>query len=320
MMPSGLVEHALTLIAAAEMDVPDGAARKRNDLDRWRSRSPEHEAAYEEALGQWQSLAALAPELRERFAEPATLTTKPPQRTKIPPRGALCLAAFLLLVAGWAAWQLRQPTFDQLYTTDTAQIAKITLPDGSRIDLNARSTLQVTLFRDHRTVRFKSGDARFEITPDAKRPFRVQTRAGTVEVIGTLFVVSDRGGPVSIMVQHGRVRFLHPQQASLDLTGGERLTLRDGVPGLVERAASPDIAEWREGWLVFDNEPLAQAVRLINAFREKPIQLADTRTGLLRLTGRFRATDSAALLAALPRILPVKVIELPDGSAEILRR
>jgi ferric-dicitrate binding protein FerR (iron transport regulator) len=34
-------------------------------------------------------------------------------------------------------------------------------------------------------------------------------------------------------------------------------------------------AEWRVGWLVFNNEPLAEAILAINPYRKKPILLAD---------------------------------------------
>lgn len=88
----------------------------------------------------------------------------------------------------------------------------------------------------------------------------------------------------------------------------------------MQRYDSSGHAEWRDGWLVFDNEPLADALLAINPYRKKPIRLADAKAGLLRLTGRFRADDSKSLLAALPKILPIAVAEQSDGSIEIRQR
>jgi transmembrane sensor len=312
-----LVEHALSLIAGAEVERPEQAQRLRAELDQWRVASSNHEDAYERALRQWQALGAAGPQLRSRFAEPSRAA----KRRKGRAGPLLAVAAFLASFAGLVGWHLKQPVFDRAVQTGTAQLAQVPLPEGGRIDLNARTDLRVTLYRDRRTVELKRGEARFEVAFDPSCPFRVETREGVVEVVGTAFVVSDRGDGVTVDVEHGRVRFLPAVElAGITLRGGERVTVRHGVAGSVEHIGQREIAPWRDGWLVFENERLADALQAINAFRTMPIALADEHAGTLRLTGRFRATDSHGLLAALPRILPVHVVERADGSAEISSR
>jgi transmembrane sensor len=308
-----LVEHALALIAGAAVERPDEASSLRAELEQWRSASPAHESAYQQAALQWRVLEDAGPRLRACFAEPVSATKR-----KRRARAVLAAMAFVTGVAGILDWHLGQPAFDQAYRTGTAQLGHVPLPDGSRIELNARTDLRVTLYRDRRVVELKHGEAHFDVASDASRPFRVETREGTVEVVGTAFVVSDRGMAVAVDVDHGRVRLVTPDRSrGVELKGGERVSVRHGVPDEGRRSGAREFAPWRDGWLVFDNERLADVLPAINAFRATPVTLADERAGALRLTGRFRASDSRGLLAALPRILPISVTQQPDGSVEI---
>jgi transmembrane sensor len=310
-----LVDHALSLIAAADVERPEKAARIRGELERWRRESPVHKTAYEEALRRWNALGNALPEVRAHFDAGKT---KP---RRIGARGMLCVAALIAAVGLAIKWRLQQPLFEQTFQTGTAQIAKLSLPDASRIDLNAQSALRVRLYRDRRIIELTAGEARFEVTQDANKPFQVQTRSGIVEVIGTVFTVGDRGNRIVIEVEQGRVRFSpRGENSSIGLTGGERLLARENAAVKIQHYDANVHAEWRDGWLVFDNEPLADALLSINPYRNTPIRLADDKAGLLRLTGRFRPGDSQLLLAALPKILPIEIKEQSDGSVEIRHR
>jgi transmembrane sensor len=310
---SDLIDHALARMAAADIESPEKAARIRGEMERWRAESALHDRAYDEALRRWNALGNAIPGLRRRFGQPVA--------RKFRPRGMLCMAAIVAVLAIGIRWHRQRPVFEQTYQTVTAQIARVSLPDGSRIDVNARSRLRVTLYRSRRSIELVSGDARFEVAPGANKPFQVDTRAGVVEVIGTVFSVSDRGNRVVVEVEEGRVRFFgRGESTALELESGQRLLARENAAVRIERRDASAYAEWRDGWLVFDNEPLADAVLAINPYRKSPIRLADDKAGLLRLTGRFRAGDSQSLLAALPKILPITASEDFDGKVEIRRR
>lgn len=315
-----LIEHGLKLIAKAAVEPPEGAERARQSMAQWRLTSPAHEAAAIEAQRRWQLLGGIATDVRDRFEH----TPAAPSRRQAL-RGLAAFAGCTVLAGstgGWYWW--RQPVFDQRYATGTAELRAVTLPDlagapGSRVDLNARTRLWARLYRHQRVVALDEGEARFDISPDAERPFLVETRAGRITVLGTAFTVKDRGGPVSIHVEHGHVRFEPRSQPgepepAVDLRAGQSLTLRPGQPAQLRSAVDAGQASaWRDGWLVFDNTRLDEALPAINAHRAQPITLGDGRVGLLPLTGRFKAADSASLLAALPAILPLSVQVRADG-------
>jgi transmembrane sensor len=96
--------------------------------------------------------------------------------------------------------------------------------------------------------------------------------------------------------------------------------VKDGHPWAVQKTDTRALSAWREGWLVFDNMPLGEALATVNSYRPRPIVSASERVDALRLSGRFRANDSAGLVAVLPTILPVTTVARPDGSVELQAR
>ena len=93
--------------------------------------------------------------------------------------------------------------------------------------------------------------------------------------------------------------------------------------GRVAPAAAVDLGAamaWREGKLLFKDQPLSLVAAAVSRYRHSPVRIRDAGTGALRLSSVFRADDTDALLAALPQFLPVGVRTLPDGSTEIFSR
>lgn len=309
-----LVQHALTLLARIEIE-PDVNSLQAQ-LNIWRSKSPEHEAAYQSAASQLQSLSAIAPQLQDQFSEPSGKQRK--TRQSLLGWGILILGSAALLKTG--IWYWHQPVYEADYRTGIAEVKEITLPDGSQLAINAKTNLHITLYRQKRTIALDTGEARFEVTHNAKRPFHVETRMGDVEVVGTTFSVSDRGNAVAINVEQGHVRFhqlpLHISEDSAqtyDLTANQHLLVKnDGLTSL-NNVQTADASAWRTGWLVFNNALLEEALPAINAFRHQPFTLADEKTANLRLTGRFRARDQQSLSRALPAILPITLNPQADN-------
>ncbi len=329
-----MVEHALTLIVQSEIAPDPVADQARLTLGEWRGKSARHDAAAREAHLRWNLLGGMSGGLREQFQETALLADTASRSTKTVQRRKLLLSFAGLLGTGALAgrgayWYWQQPIHTSAYATRNAQMLKVTLADGkpplqaSHVELAPRSAIAVTLYRQRRSVSMSQGEVRFEVASDPHRPFEVITREARIEVVGTVFTVRDRGGPVTVGVEHGHVRVrvlgrnaqdpAAESAAALDLLPGQILDIRNGQPEAVRQADASALSAWREGWLVFENTPLAEALATVNAYRTQPIEAADARVAALRLTGRFRANDSAGLLAVLPSILPIKVLPQAGG-------
>ena len=83
--------------------------------------------------------------------------------------------------------KLAQP---QTVTVPAGQRAQITLADGTRVWLNAQSTLTYTsnFGRDERNVEL-DGEAYFEVAKNKDIPFYIHTEMNNVRVVGTCFNV-----------------------------------------------------------------------------------------------------------------------------------
>jgi len=336
-----LIERALALIVEGEIAPGEAAQRARAAMNQWRSKSPEHAAALLEARHRWDALSDMAGELRSHFDEPAAGMAAAQSGRRSQRRKILLSIAGLLgggLVAGRGVqWYWQQPVFQATYSTRTAQMLKVTLADGSgnaagsQLDIAPQSAIDVTLYRQRRIVDMSRGEVRFEVAHDTQRPFLVRTRAAVIEVVGTVFTVRDRGGPVTVGVEQGHVRVqVHARQGdgassrnapqAIDLRGGELVEVQDGHADAVRQADIRAMSAWREGWLVFDNTPLGEALAVVNSYRASPIVSASERIDALRLSGRFRANDSAAVVAVLPTILPVTAVSRAGGGVELQPR
>ncbi|WP_407643615.1 FecR family protein [Chitinophaga japonensis] len=77
-----------------------------------------------------------------------------------------------------------------VYHAKAGERKKLQLPDGSALQLNGGSTLTLAAdFNQHNRNVYLSGEAYFEVAPDARRPFLVHTPAILIKVLGTAFNV-----------------------------------------------------------------------------------------------------------------------------------
>ncbi|CAB3628270.1 FecR family protein [Achromobacter pestifer] len=331
----GLIDQALSLIATSEIATERAARQAASRLAAWRTRTPRHETAYVEALRRWKLLGVVAPEMREHFHQDIPLAADRGLSRRALLGWGVAGTCTALLGTGWY-W--RQPLYRESYETGSGQISQAQVPDhangggmGTRIDLSAQTRLAVSLYRHERVVELSHGEALFTVASDATRPFRVRTRGGEVEVVGTVFTVSDRGGTVSLAVEEGHVRFRPaPRDAHwytltsggppLDLRANTAVSWRNGEVDPIRRIDPESVAAWRNGWLWFDNQRLDEALPAINAYRTRPLTTASAAVNALRLTGRFRSADADNASQLLEAILPVRAEARANGDVMLRLR
>lgn len=133
----------------------------------------------------------------------------------------------------------------------------IALPDGSRVWLHPGSTIYFpTRFSsDARQVKLV-GEAYFQVTRDAARPFTVEAATMRTTVLGTEFNINTQGisGPEVVLVS-GSVE-TQAGNSRLVLTPGTQATATPN--GIVTQTTDTSkYTNWRDGYFYFDNEPLA---------------------------------------------------------------
>jgi transmembrane sensor len=138
---------------------------------------------------------------------------------------AASLAAIAVGAGGVAIYSVRNP----IYTTGIAEQRTVQLPDGSTVELNARSRLRVRFTDRERDVDLLAGQALFKVAKNPARPFVVTSDVARVRAVGTQFDVNRQGSGTTITVLEGRVAVL---PASNEATGA-------GAVAAVARGAAP---------------------------------------------------------------------------------
>lgn len=157
-----------------------------------------------------------------------------------------------------------------LLTTPRGGQFQLQLPDGSKVWLNAATTLRYpTRFTgDERVVELK-GEAYFEINTDAKRPFRVKvlkTAAETdpleVEVLGTHFNIMDYDEEPAIRTTllEGSVRVRKGSHSVL-IRPGQQASLGRGDELVVGAADTEEAVAWKDGMFMFRDAGIEQVMR-----------------------------------------------------------
>lgn len=136
--------------------------------------------------------------------------------------------------------------FNTLSTPRGGQF-QLALPDGSKVWLNAASSIRypVSFAAGERRVELQ-GEAYFEVVPNAKAPFRVQSRSQQIEVLGTSFNVNDYNDEAAskTTLLEGKVRI-----TDNILTPGQQLVVQNNTATLVTNADTEQAVAWKNGSL-----------------------------------------------------------------------
>lgn len=299
-------------------------AGERRQFEAWRQADAAHERAYQEMLQVWGLAQAvpdrdLRPLLSRRPAPPAVS----PQRRRL----TWGLAATACAAAGaglaWPLWGPSPTLFEQAYATARGERRRVALQDDSILTLNTATQADVRYTRDERHVALRAGEILFEVSPDKARPFIVDTDLGRVRVTGTRFNVRYDRQRLAVAVESGSVEVATGawwRRERVLLAAGQGVSLAHAGDAL--QAEAVDVASltaWRQGKAVFDNVPLAQVVDEINRYREQPIRVAAALRGI-RIAGVFDVDDTRGFLAALPALIPVRVVARADGGSDVVAR
>ena len=156
-------------------------------------------------------------------------------------------------------------------STPAATITLVTLSDGTRVMLNANSTLEYPASFDDaevREVRLK-GEAHFEVTKNPHRPFVVKAGEMQTQVLGTIFdVKAYRKDAPKVTLMQGKVKVSNAD-TEVEMRPGQTATLQSDK--IVVSKASPSASDWLEGDFDMDQVTLAEAMSDIGAWYNKTV-------------------------------------------------
>lgn len=137
-------------------------------------------------------------------------------------------------------------------TTPRGGQYQVVLPDGTRVWLNAASSLRYpTAFTGQERVVELSGEAYFEVSPQADKRFLVKTggrHPTDITVLGTAFNVNayaDQQNNITTLV-NGKVR-VSGKSGQVVLLPSQQVVTAPGMPPVVRAANPEDVLAWKEG-------------------------------------------------------------------------
>ena len=169
-------------------------------------------------------------------------------------------------------------------STPAATTTLVTLSDGTRVMLNANSTLEYPVSFDDaatdkendaadavhqvREVRLK-GEAHFEVTKNPHRPFVVKAGEMQTQVLGTIFdVKAYRKDAPKVTLMQGKVKVSNAD-TEVEMRPGQTATLQSDK--IVVSKASSSASDWLEGDFDMDQVTLAEAMSDIGAWYNKTV-------------------------------------------------
>ena len=285
---------------------------ERAELARWLRADQRHAAVFQALEATWHLIGEAAP-VSAAAANPGRRYGRERRWWPVPLAAAAALA-----VASLAWWRIAGESgraavapFALNATTEVGRLRTVELPDGSVVQLNSDSAVEVRFESAVRRVALSRGEAHFTVARNPGRPFIVSAAGVDVRVVGTVFNVRLRSEAVDVLVTEGKVRvgsvaqpvmgaISSPAEAPLsELTAGQHVSVALPARGAPVVAAPVDVPSteiqrtlaWRTRRLDFDAVPLADIVAEINRHNRHQLSIVDARLNGQRFGGSFPAGE-----------------------------
>ncbi|MFP3493719.1 MULTISPECIES: FecR domain-containing protein [Pseudomonas] len=275
-------------------------AAERQAWQQWLNRDPSHQLAWSQMEQLQRSLGTLP----QDFTRRALSTTH--QRRQVL-KWMLALGG-----TGYLGWNVQQHTSMGNvwadYRTRVGEHRRVELADGTRIDLNTRTAIDVVFDGRQRLIRLREGEVLIHTGKSGgQTPFYVETRQGRVQALGTRFTVRQLPDSTRVGVLEDRVSLSpgdKPDQARLLVAGESADFNRQAVEA--NQPYQGTQAAWVDGQVIVLDTRLGDLLEDLARYRPGVLQ-CDQASARLRVSGTFRLDSTDAVLANLQATLPIQV-------------
>ncbi|PWJ59386.1 ferric-dicitrate binding protein FerR (iron transport regulator) [Dyadobacter jejuensis] len=235
----------------------------------------------------------------------------------------LGVAVALVLVLGIGVW-FGDSLWYKDYRTGYGQTTNIYLEDGSRVSLNANSSLKVPRIGFYGKVRkvLLEGEAEFAVSHTLDhQQFVVQTSdTFQVQVLGTEFSVLARPRATEVALKSGSVRIAYTEKAKnkgVTMKPGDLAKLNPHGGVQILKQPDPDaFGAWKEQRYVFNATSVREVSQMI---RDNYGLTVVARKDILdrKITGNFKTKDVDELLKTISEVLNLRVEPVKDDTIQI---
>lgn len=297
----------------------EDADQLRAEFDAWVHASPEHRQAYDWA---------------ERHFSASEVLKAPARSKRRQSRRhwgwlAAGAAAAAVLLAINLNTPLRAPIANapeaiqpgSSLSTAHGEIRIFRLTDGSSVTLDSDSRVEIAMNDTERRLRLLGGKARVAVARE-RRPFVVEAGGGAVEAEEASFDIGfNRPNRILVSLVSGKAAIRGLVQPAAYYRVSQRLMM--GRPMAYSAGSfhpSPftghiaDDRDWPSGWVEYREISLAALVAEANRYAAHPVRLDDPEIGALRVSGRFKLTDTKTFVDRTAELFDLAVARQPDGT------
>lgn len=300
--------------------------REAEEFAQWRRADTRHERVFVELEETWRML----PRACERpAARGETVGGSRATRKMFWLPASLAAAAALALAVWWKSAEGLDARFTEMATTEAGTLRRMELPDGSVLQLNAESAVEVVFTPAERHARLVRGQLHLTVAKNPARPFTVSAGAVNVQAVGTAFDVQlAADATVEVLVTEGKVRVddAARKQSLLALpadaghapllVAGQRAriapargTVAVSAPVSAVTVPAEEIAAaqaWYRRQLQFVRVPLAEIVAEFNRYNRHQLVIAEAKLGEQQFGGTFLAGDYETFVRLLESSFDVR--------------
>ena len=233
---------------------------------------------------------------------------------------ASVVALSLLAAGGWVYRYFSPPSV----STGVGEQRTLNLEDGTRVELNTNTRIEVKFDSKTRSVVLRSGEAYFQVAHES-RPFEVIAGDRTVYALGTAFLVrrdQSADDALTVTLIEGRVA-VSPRTVTNDeegevsagtvvLSAGERFNSHRHTKPAVDAPSIDKATGWMRGQLIFDHTRLGDAAAEFSRYDRIKVTVASPDAAQIPVSGIFRIGDSRSFAHAVADTYNLKVTENGD--------
>jgi len=225
-----------------------------------------------------------------------------------------------LLIAGAAYYysnksvRVQRSAYNELNNA-YGTVSEITLPDGTKVWLNSGSHFKYPLFfkKGVRKV-YLSGEAYFEVARNKQKPFVVNVSDIDVMATGTIFEVRAYTNDANIVatLASGKISMAKEIGASgklktiISVNPGQKAILNKEKKKItIEQADVEKEFAWKEGKLIFRDDPMDVVVKKLNRWYNMEIVLVDKELETYRYTATFTDETLPQVMELLKHSAPI---------------
>jgi len=277
----------------------------------WLAENPVHAEVYDAIASLDADLDAMPP-----ASSPQVVWHEVPARRRVPRRAWFggAVAAALVAVVSLSSFNLLGDA--NRIETAAGEHRTVTLPDGSKIEINGASV--VTLDDDRpRFARLEQGEAMFQVVHRDDDPFVVEAGSAEIVDLGTAFNVVRRNAQTSVAVSEGVVAY-NPRRENVRVAAGQGLDAADGAAPKVKNIEATNVGGWRTGLLVYNGTPLADVADDLRRTAGMEVRVAAEARDVSFRGALVIAQDRARTIADLAALSGTRATR--QGSGWVLTR